>query len=99
MSKHEELRTALARYYHDQAWAGWMKYQFGLMYPEMGPYSKDHPNVKVTTGNLVLMKELVERWDRQMNTPFDQLSEKEQKSDYDEADKIIAVLREMNKDE
>lgn len=34
----------------------------------------------------------VERWQRQTNTPYTELSEKEQESDRTEADKFIALL-------
>lgn len=33
------------------------------------------------------------RWKRQMNTPYDQLSEEEKESDRIEADKILEILR------
>jgi len=73
------LRTELARYAHDQSWAGWMKYMFSKMIPE-------------AVGRWILPKSYADRWERQMNTPFDELPEAERKSDYDEADKILKIV-------
>jgi hypothetical protein len=36
---------------------------------------------------------MVERWSRQMETPFSELPLEEQKSDFIEADKILAVFK------
>ena len=86
MSEQNDLRTALARYAHDQAWAGWMKYMFSKCKP-MQNRELDEPE------GLFIPFNFVQRWTRQMNTPFDELPEKECKSDFDEADKILKIIR------
>jgi hypothetical protein len=43
-------------------------------------------------GTWTMPKWAVDRWQRQMNTPYAELSEAEQDSDRSEADKFIAIL-------
>lgn len=68
----------LADYSHE-AWSGWMRYMFA-----QGTFAND--------GTWHMPKEKVERWTRQMNTPYQQLSESEKKSDRAEASKIVAIV-------
>lgn len=75
---YNELRELIAAECHSQ-WAGWTRYQFTKL--ERGQGSA-----------LVVPGALVERWTRQMETPYDQLPESERESDRVEADKIIALL-------
>ncbi|MDE2104848.1 MAG: hypothetical protein KGL39_46860 [Patescibacteria group bacterium] len=63
---------------HEQ-WSGWMRYLFS----------------KCTTnedGTMTIPKWAVERWTRQMNTPYGQLPESERESDRHEARRMIAVM-------
>ncbi len=76
----DEMREKLAEYAHN-AWSGWMKYMF----------QKSHRN---TTGTVTIPKHLVDRWTRQMITPYSGLPLKEKKSDREEADQILAIVRE-----
>ena len=71
-------REALAAYAHE-AWSGWMKYQL----------SKAKVN---KNGTWTIPAPSVERWTRQMNTDFCDLPEAEKKSDFDEADKMLAII-------
>jgi hypothetical protein len=73
------LREALAEYAHE-AWAGWMRYLFSN-----GTFNED--------GTWTMPKWRVERWTRQMNTPYQYLPENEKPSDREEADKMIAIGR------
>lgn len=75
----DDVREALAEYAH-AAWSGWMKYLF----------EKGHIH---DTGICVLPHWAVERWTRQMNTPYADLSEEEKKSDREEADRMLAVCK------
>ena len=81
----EKLKTSdregLANLCHEQ-WSGWMKYLFSKC--------KECSN---GTGNWVMPKELVSRWQRQMNTPYPELSALEQDSDRKEADKFIKLIK------
>ena len=64
----------LADYAHT-AWSGWMEYLF----------DKGHAN---PDGTFTINADSVERWRRQMGTPYKQLPETEKESDRDEAAKI-----------
>jgi hypothetical protein len=74
------LRDSLAAYAHE-AWAGWMAYLF-----RFGATDK--------YGAFIINADKVERWRRQMQTPYAALSEAERESDRREADAILAILRE-----
>jgi hypothetical protein len=70
-----ELREQLAALAHEQ-WRGWMLYLFSKCtgYPD---------------GTVTIPAWAVERWTRQMNTPYHDLTEAEKDSDRAEADKPI----------
>lgn len=72
-------REDLASYAHE-AWTGWMQYLF------------DKSFLDVETGAVTIPADLVERWKRQMSTPFEKLPKHEQASDLAEADKMLAIL-------
>lgn len=78
-----DLEEDLARISHE-IWSHWMKYLF----------SKCIKNIQygVEDGSVTIPKEQVERWMRQMNTPYKELSDKEKQSDLDQAKKIIEVI-------
>lgn len=69
---------ALAAEQH-KIWAHWMEYQFSC-----GTFEAD--------GSWTMPAHKVERWQRQLNTPYEELTEKEKESDRDQALKILAVL-------
>lgn len=73
------LRERLADLCHRQ-WSGWMRYMFSK-----GTLHDD--------GTLTLPSWAVERWTRQMDTPYDGLAEDERESDRKEADRFLAVIR------
>ena len=84
MTSSDDTRERLAAYAHE-AWSGWMKYLF----------SKAEIIHESSGGDTAhLNEDLVERWTRQMNTPYADLPEDEKKSDLEEADKMIALLDE-----
>lgn len=43
-------------------------------------------------GSLVIPAELVQRWERQINTPYDQLSDTEKESDREQVRRYLAVI-------
>jgi len=73
------MREELAAYSHN-AWAGWMNYQ-----RTKGSYNPD--------GSFTINKESMIRWDRQSKTDFYDLPDTEKKSDFSEADKILAITK------
>ena len=78
MSAKNGLREKLADEQHE-IWSHWMKYMFSC-----GEFNSD--------GEWVMPEEKHDRWTRQMNTTYSNLSEKERESDRDQADKILVVL-------
>ena len=78
MSGKDNLRELLADLAHQQ-WSGWIDYEFSRC-----DVNED--------GSLTIPREWVERWRRQMNTPYSELSEAEKDSDRAEADRVLAIL-------
>jgi len=74
----KETMEAVSDVQHE-IWAHWMNYQSSCG-------SLDD------SGNFVIPKEKYERWTRQMNTPYSELTEKEKASDRDQAMKVFDVL-------
>lgn len=77
------MREQLAEYAHD-AWAGWMKHIFRKCDTRTAYFS----NGEVTC----IPAWAVERWQRQMNTPYADLPESEKESDRQEADRMLAIV-------
>ena len=75
----DELREELADIQH-AIWAHWMGYMFGC-----GEFRK--------YGAWVMPAEKLERWWRQKETPYGELSDKERESDRHQADKILEVVQ------
>ena len=74
------MREQLANLAHEQ-WSGWMRYQFSK-----GTMNED--------GTWTMPAWAVERWTRQMNTPYLELSEEEKQSDLVEAGAMLAIMEE-----
>ena len=73
------MREKLAELAHNQ-WSGWMIYLFSK-----GEFNED--------GTWTMPKWAVDRWKRQMNQPYSELSESEKDSDRIEADKYLEVIK------
>jgi len=72
------LQEQVADYAHE-AWAGWMRYLF-------------EKSARQDDGTVVIPAALVDRWTRQMHTPYAELPESEKASDRKEARKIIYII-------
>ena len=72
------MKEKLANLCHEQ-WSGWLKYMFSK-----GVFNED--------GSWTMPTEFVQRWTRQADTPYGELSESEQDSDRTEADKFYEIL-------
>lgn len=81
-----DTREKLAEYSHDVAWAGWMQYML-----DQGTFNPD--------GTWTMHKKEVERWSRQMTTEYKHLSEREKASDREQADKMLAIIRQASRHE
>jgi hypothetical protein len=75
----QKIRQDVAAYAHN-AWAGWMAYLF-------------EKSTLHTDGSVTIPAWAVERWKRQMNTDYASLPPEEQKSDLEEADKILQICQ------
>lgn len=78
----EELREKLASIEHER-WAHWQKYMHSLC------------REGSVTGTLIIPAHLVDRWEKQINTPYAALSEKQKKSDRDQVDKYLPLIEEV----
>lgn len=72
------IREELAKYAH-VAWSGWMLYLF-----EKSTLNPD--------GTVTIPKWAVDRWKRQAQTAYADLSPEEQDSDRKEADAMLAII-------
>ena len=80
----EQLREVLARIEHDR-WSHWQSFLH-------------QQGERDDSGNLVLPRHLVERWERQMRTPYGELSDAEKESDRDQVDRYLPeVVRYFSK--
>ncbi len=77
-AEYQQLREQLADVQH-AIWAHWMRYQFSVCQ-------------RNEDGSIIIPAEKVERWSRQMETPYAGLTDKERESDRHQADKVLSVL-------
>lgn len=82
-SKEIELLEKFASMEHDR-WARWQKHLHSKLYP----IGNNYPNPHL----LVLPTELYQRWERQINTPYSELSEQEKESDRRETKPYFDLL-------
>lgn len=71
----KEQQEMIARFFHEGTWGRWMKYQKSL---EVGRhyYGDDIGEVAITHKTIN-----IERWDRQMDTDYEDLTQREKDSD------------------
>lgn len=81
----ELLREKLAALAHNQ-WSGWMKYLFEKC------EDMEYRGPGVSERVCVIPAWAVERWKRQLGTPYDALPEEEKESDRKEADRVLEVV-------
>jgi hypothetical protein len=74
----ERTRERLAALEHRQ-WSHWMRYMFSRC-------------IRKKHGDLHIPLEMVQRWERQMNTPYEKLDDMERQSDRSWADKVLDIL-------
>jgi hypothetical protein len=72
------VREELAEYAHN-CWSRWMRHLFGK-------------GGKNSDGSITLPREVVERWLRQMNTPYPELTNEDKASDREEANTIMDIV-------
>ena len=81
-----QLRERLAELEHEQ-WAHWAKHMLGILKPLFGgmPTEPEFQRARIA----------LERWERQIEAPYYDLTEEERDSDREWADRVIAVLEEL----
>lgn len=77
-TREQRLLEKLAERAH-ASWSHWMQYLFSK-------------SCKQADGSVVIPASMVERWERQMNTPYSQLSEQEKQSDRDQAELSLPII-------
>lgn len=73
------MKEKIAELCHEQ-WSGWMTYLFSK-------------STKNDDGSATIPKWAVQRWERQIITKYNDLSEDEKNSDREEADKFLKILK------
>ena len=76
----KDVIERLASYEHDR-WSRWQKHVFNKSI-----FNKD--------GSYTIPKEYVDKWTRQINTSYMDLTEEEKQKDRDEAIRIIEIINE-----
>ncbi len=88
--EYAQLRERLASLQHD-IWSHWMKHLFSICRPEY-----EHHEAEIDSA--VIPYDYAKRWRRQLSTPYSELSEEEKRSDREQADKLLALLRQYKED-
>jgi hypothetical protein len=76
-----ELLEPLAAIEHER-WSHWQRYLHGKCIPQG------------SDGALLIPAELVKRWERQLNTPYSALTDKEKESDREQVRTYLPVIAE-----
>ncbi len=84
MNEHERQIEALADYAHE-AWSGWMRYLFSKCERRGGYTGAD-------ADTTVIPEWSMDRWRRQLETPYADLPEEEKESDRAEAQRMLEAL-------
>jgi hypothetical protein len=87
----EELIELLADKEH-ASWANWMRYLFSKCDDW---YEVDVHGKEIYSGKIIPLS-LVERWQKQLETDYAELSEREKQSDRDEVAHILPIIEEYN---
>ena len=75
----EQLREELSHWQHE-IWSHWMKYQFSSC-------------IRNADGSMTIPKEKVDRWEHQIDTPYNELSNSEKERDREQVDKFIHIIK------
>lgn len=83
----ENLLEKWANIEHER-WAKWQKYMHSKMFDVDGIGGEP-------TGDMILPKEFHKRWERQIATPYSELSEKEKDSDREQVHQYLDDIRQI----
>ena len=80
----KELREKLSAIEHER-WADWQRYVHSVCYENKGIGGEP-------TGELIIPSELARGWERQIGTPYQELTEKEKDSDREQVDRYWQLI-------
>ena len=84
-----DRREELAALEHDQ-WAHWTRYMLTVLGPVLGlGFYEARGSGMENKPDIVKARESLRRWKRQIETPYEALTEKERDSDREWADKVL----------
>jgi hypothetical protein len=92
MSSQDELKEKLAEIEHER-WSDWQRYLHSKCVPE----ERTESTGTFLTGNVLIPKALFERWERQINTKYKDLSAEEKESDRREVERYWKFIAELLK--
>ena len=87
----EQIAEALAALEHEQ-WAHWTRYMLGVLVEPLGMGLNEARVKGIETKGMAKAREALERWRRQIETPYAELTEDEKDSDREWAQKVMALL-------
>lgn len=87
MSNINKTRERLAAIEHER-WADWQKWMHSLMGSLVGSDGN-------TTTLVAIDKSYIDRWERQINTPYPKLSEREKASDMEQVDRYWPIILDL----
>jgi hypothetical protein len=87
----DELFEKLAAIEHER-WADWQKYVHGKLIAHRKLDCKTTQNPEGNFDDFVLSKELFDHWERQIKTPYAELSEEEKESDREQVRRYWELL-------
>ncbi len=86
-----EEREKLSELLHE-IWSDWVRYLFGSTFTsDVDTFDADGNNV--TQYERIIPYYITDRWSKQMQTPYKDLSEEEKDKDREQADKILTLLK------
>lgn len=93
MNKPDELVEKVSDFMHDQ-WSHWHKFLLDNVYRwEVKEGQDKYKTINEHHYVLALNFNKYKRWERQMNTPYSELSEKEKDSDREWARKLLELIK------
>ena len=87
----DDKREALAALDHEQ-WAHWTRHMLEVLEPLLNVACELDKIYGFRDAKSVKAIEAIKRWERQIETPYADLSEKEKDSDREWADRVLAAL-------